>query len=225
MTNLDRLKGTTYLIDGFESCLKNWLAPMEPNPDPLHWTDEEMELVRSMPDSALQFYEVVQRWPTSWIVEINELEQDALLFPPLKVTERWIPNSNDKVAIDFSRVSIAAENQDNWTVEVSLEKEDFGKLYVNVDKELYSAKTLEWFPMETSLDEFLVMFGFYNMIICSGYFEHETERFPDSELIFTGGYASDLEHGVFYHPDGLLWLTTGPSKEDGIFWCAKKPST
>ncbi len=221
--NLDRLKGTPHLIDGFESFLRSWLAPIEPRQEPLPWTDEEMELVRAMPDCALQFYEAVQRWPSSWIVETDENEQDALFFPPRRVVEKWIRGTWETVTIDFARVEIAGENQGNWLVEVSLEESDFGKLYTNCTRDMIGAETAEGFPMEVPLDEFLVTFGFYNMIICSGPPVKETERFPDSELIFLGRYNADAEYGIFYHPDGFLWLGGGATKEDGHWWCAKRP--
>jgi len=221
MTNLDRLKGTPYLIDGFESFLKHWLTPQEPTQATLGWDDEEMELFEALPEAARQFYEVVQRWPGA---QIEDGDQDWLSFPPRRVEEKRDPKLRLPVSAErLQRLLLAQDNDQQWTVELSLHKKDYGRLYTDYRDEAFCADTIEGFPMEVPVDEFLVMFGFYNMIITGASDTSEQSRFENAELIFFGRYQEDVEYGVFYHPGGYLWLGYGETVEDGALYCAKHP--
>jgi len=212
MTSLDRLKGTPYLIDGFESLLQAWFAPATPNPEPYLWEgDEEVEkLFQSLPDSVRQFYEVAHRWPQAKMVGGN---QDWLNFPPTPETRRrwdrqlrrWVEGH------ELPRICLVTENQGNWVVEISTAPGDLGRLYMDEDNS-GQAPTSLGYSMEVPVDEFLVTFGMQELVLSSTE-EAETWEAPEEEdggegatLVYSGRYHADRVYLFKYHPQGYLYF-------------------
>lgn len=213
MTNLDRLKGTDLLIDGFDQFLKLWLG-VAPREEPLPWSGEEKELFDSLPWQVRRFYEVVHRWPTSKIVEKNN--QDALMFPP-GYQMNWNPDTRAYDVPDPKRIELVSENQGNWVVWLSRESKTEGRLCTDFDRNFEEGV----FPMEVPIDEFLVTFGFHELVINGGFYEeYDPELYSESQTIFSGCYHADVPIRVLYHPSRLVWLVYG--EDEAPFWCARQ---
>lgn len=216
MTNLDRLKGTDLLIDGFDQFLKSWLGD-EPREEPLPWSGAEREPFDSLPWQVQRFYQVVQRWPSSKIVEENN--QDSLMFPP-RYQAPWNPRTRSNEAPDSSRIELVMENQGNWVVWLSREPEREGRLCTDFDRDFEEGV----FPMEVPPDEFLVTFGFHELVINADSYETlPSKLYQESQTIFRGRYHADLPIQVRYHSSGFLWLVY--DGDEAPFWGARRKTS
>jgi len=222
MTNLDRLKGTPYLMDGFETFLKHWQEKMPTQFQPPPWTPGEEKILRSMPVPLQQFYELVYRWSSKGFGgRTSHLWH--LIIPPRKVVMRRDPETSDNVKVEFTRVLIAVGARRAWSVELSLDEADYGTLYIDVDANSNRAETIRGIPLEAPLDEFLVTLGFHNLILESDPELQEPIRFETAELIYQGRCFADRDFSIYFHPDGFLWLVEGLSKDAEPLACARQP--
>lgn len=221
MTNLDRLKGTPHLIDGFNSFLASWLG-VEPNLNPIDWVHADLELFNRLPKHVQDFCEVIQRWPESKIAFGSH--KFELVFPPqLRKTRRFW--DQDYEVLDNDHVSIAWLDQTEiW---VSINSNEFGQLYTDGLQDDPTVK----YPLSVPLDEFLVTVGFLELVY-NGRDLNDEARLPhESFTVFTGCHYADQSTIVNYHPNGYLWLSfegDDPLRiaqvTDAHWWTAMKPA-
>jgi len=205
MTNLDRLKGTPYLMDGLESFIRQWLAPIGPNEAPLPWADneKEMKLFGQLPDEVQEFYQIIHRWPDAGI---QAEEQDRLFCPPHKFAY-WDEAKQAMLEDEESdRVALVVENQALFVISMSIAEKNFGTLYTNADESYDPLEDDEYREMTTPVGEFLVTFALREMISSRWDSASEPDYDDQSVTLFTGSYHADLPMEIRCDAEGTLWL-------------------
>jgi len=200
MTNLDRLKGTPYLIDGLESFLRHWFTPDEPNTEPLDWTDEQMTVLNALPESAREFYRLAHRWPQTWK---PSSVAGRLTIPPQ--VARWGQSESGEPVIEEIQF---AKDDYNGTLIASLRHGDV-PVPQNFQRGPDWPDSYVLIPISASLEEVLV-----SMILRSTILQGTTTAYDEKDLsettcIFTGRWFRDQPIDFYYHPDHLLIYDLG----------------
>ena len=208
MINLERLKESGLLIQGFDKFLHAWFE-CPPSLEKTQWDDSAVAVFSNLPEALLEFHNVIDRWPQSKIVIDNN--QEHIYRPP---TPRKIWSLEKKTfEVIEDHFSIVCENQGNWEVWLSTRKGDEGILFTDYDLNFKRSDLM----METPIDEFLVTFGLHELIVNNCIPDsYEVDKFADAILIFCGRYNADVQIRFYYHEDGLLWFSYGEDSPDWV---------
>jgi len=206
MTNLDRLKGTPYLVDGFESFLKNWLELSEPSDKPFPWEAEELARFHLLPTEVQQFYDIVRRWPQAEM--LSKTSWDRLAYPPGKPSQyihslgEWVTEKQP------SSMVLARNHRASWRVEVGVRDENFAVLFTDAGRGGRDLPDGESLQMAVGPAEFLVTFGMRELLLANPLSEWDPQALKQATVIYTGRYHADRELEFLYHPDngGWLWM-------------------
>ena len=211
MIDLESLKNTKSLVSGFDQLLASWLE-CEPESNVPEWPDSALEIFGKLPAVVREFYDVINRWPSSQILVDNN--QDSLVCPPSRRTI-WNPLEKSFEIPNADLVSLVSENQGVWNVWTSTGANEHGALFTDADPDFEPCH----YPMKTSLEVFLVTFGLHELVM-NGMQCEDAGKFKESDAIFFGRYHADHEMVFHYHPDGLLWFSCYDTEP---FWGCKKP--
>lgn len=225
MTNLDRLKGTGLLIQGFDEFLAGWLG-VEPNRERIDWDDSAWFNAKQLPQPARLYFDLVKKWPTAKLGKV-EFKDEALEFPPLP---RSIWSHVDGVYVtpdpDILKLMCGHRN----AVEIWFDNAEDKQQVLHVDHEVYVEEPAVT-ELNVDLDEFLVTFGLNCLIVNSKYCDYRKQRlFREATPIFTGRYLLDEPRHVLYHPEGFLWFGWGAYDESmrrsdsSTHWCIQQPA-
>lgn len=219
MINLDRLKGTGLLMQGFDEFMANWMAGEEPNPETINWDSPEWKYAKQLPPEIRLFYEVVHKWPTARMKQIDS-KKEFLEFPP-KPRNMWEPDKRE--------ISLIAGRKDRWEIWYST-KNPAGEItlsYSNLGR-VTKANPLEQ-AMEVPIEELLITFGLNALIANSHYFDCRRQNFfAEAALLFNGRYHMDSPRHVLFHSDGYLWFGWGAYDESLVrndsstHWCIRR---
>jgi len=207
MTNLDRLKGTPYLLDGFRSFLDEWFGRVKPEPFPT-LTEEEEAVFEECPLEVLRFHEVVQRYPVLW----SNPPAWLFDFPPSELGEAY-PQPDPRLKVKRMRV-IANQYQGVCGVMVSLDPHNFGQLWISdID-----ATRIE--PLRgLGLDELLVLIAMTVVVDCSPNGDLDVERFDEATILYSGTLI-DVPLVFHHHPGaGKLWI----GSDEIPYHCVERP--
>lgn len=222
MINLDRLKGTDLLIQGFDEFLNAWIAPQSRrNPEPVVFP-----ILEDLPPQFSRFFELEKKWPEAGLQ--REGTGRSLVCPPRKLNEDepydpggrfpWLFGTNEEIRqVDReTNILIITNESQNTSIWVSTEELTVGRIYANF---LPGIGDYGVFTVDEPADEFLVAFGFQQL--ASQYFlsgAMPNEEFKKAQVIYSGNYLNE-EFRVHFHQAGYLWFIS-PS----FYLCAENPS-
>jgi len=192
MTNLDRLKGTPYLIDGLESFLRHWFAPEEPNSEPMDWSEEQQAVFEVLPDKVREIYQVAHRWPRIWNTD-RGLAKIRLISPP--EIARW---GQTEGGYSWIEVVQLAQYQRGGRALVFLEQEDEPALQcLPGGRDLSDASAL--IPLSAPLEEALVSIILMSLILHGSITVNRSdETLEEATHVFSGRWFEDRPVDFYY---------------------------
>lgn len=192
--NLQRLKDSPLLLDGFEEFVGKWLG--DPSPEPIPLPDEDQATwLDALPPVVTRYWEMVHQWPGAFLGG----SQDDFVG-----TSDWAQTRK----IQSDEVHLVSENQGCWSIYWKIKEQE---LWISLEEES---------KLGLDLPSILVTFGMYSMAF--GYwaeFEGESlwldgepvpeELLKSGMLIWSGVYSDpDHEFEFWYRADPqLIWFT------------------
>jgi len=209
MTNLDRLKGTPYLIEGLESLLRYWFAPDEPNSEPMAWTEEQEAALDVLPDQVQEIYHVAHRWPRTWntsrgmgIIRLN--------FPPR--VARWRQTEQGEKQIEAVQVGQYYKEGKAFVFVRAGDEPALQCLPNGWDLSDTSALIPISVPVEEAFISIILM-----SLVLHGNMAPEPEDMQKATHVFSGRWFENHRVDFFYHHDPYPLLTYDLRQGEGRY--------
>lgn len=235
MNNLDRLKGSGLLIQGFDEFLVQWLGEASSTTSTgIFNLGEAGEIFEYLPSDLQCFYQLVNRWRFPNI-RFKSKNQSHLVYPdysgvftllwPPRYQKKWTGDDYTQTVfkkwqpdVDFLHLSLG--DYDRWKVVLGLNGDCKGQLFSNKEKDSWDSfderlPIDQWFPFPISLEEFLVSMGFRGLFDLSNELivEGDPDKFADAGIMFEANIPDNGNETlkIYYHTDHLLWYCNGYS--------------